>query len=201
MFDNSESMDAYMAGTLVTGTDPNTRGNIGRSVLRDSITRYRANFNWGLMSYGLSDGPALYPTYVYYFGDATTMVFTDDCVSGFSPSHANLGCVANPEPFSGGNFVTFAKSSDDPSILDVLYIGLNFTSLWAYGRQRHLLQFVLRSLRRRLVGRQRVLQQHRFALLHPDRRRLHREQPALSAGSSTRVAASATTRTSPAAAR
>jgi len=133
VFDNSESMDAYMAGKLVTGTDPNTRGNIGRRVLRDTFTRYRTNFNWGLMSYGLQDqNPTLYNTYAYYFGDATTMVFTDDCVGGVSASNANRGCVANPQPFTGGNFVTYDRSGDDPDILDVLYINLVFNQLWAY---------------------------------------------------------------------
>ena len=30
VYDNSESMDAYMSGSLVAGSDPSTRGNIGR---------------------------------------------------------------------------------------------------------------------------------------------------------------------------
>ena len=131
IFDNSESMDAYMYGKLITGTDPNTRGNIGRRVLSNVITTYRSNFNWGLMSFELRD-QYLLNTYAYYFGDATNMLFTDDCVNGFSASNGNLGCVANPEPFAGGSYVTFAKASDDPSILDVLYYGGNFPSLWAF---------------------------------------------------------------------
>ncbi len=133
IFDNSQSMDAYMAGKLVTGTDPNTRGNIGRRVLRDTFTRYRTTFNWGLMSYALQDqNPALYNTYAYYFGDATTMVFTDDCVNGISASNGNRGCTANPQPFAGGNFVTFDRSGDDPDILDVLYDTRTYIQLWAY---------------------------------------------------------------------
>ncbi|MGI9024794.1 MAG: hypothetical protein ACR2GP_04330, partial [Burkholderiaceae bacterium] len=133
IFDNSESMDAYMAGKLVTGTDPDTRGNIGRRVMRNIVSTYRSSFNWGLMSFELQDtNPTLYPTYAYYFGDATTMVFTDDCVGGVSASNGGRGCVANPQPFSGGNFVTYDRSGDDADILDVLYIGLTFTSLWAY---------------------------------------------------------------------
>ncbi len=133
VFDNSQSMDAYMAGKLVTGTDPNTRGNIGRRVLSNVVTRYRTNFNWGLMSFELEDAnPTLYPTYAYYFGDAAGMVFTDDCVAGKSASNGNRGCVANPQPFVGGNYVTYDKSGDDSDILDVLYIGMTFGQLWAY---------------------------------------------------------------------
>ncbi len=133
IFDNSQSMDAFMAGKLVTGTDPDTRGNIGRRVLRNIVTTYRSNFNWGLMSFELQDeNPQLYPTYAYYFGDAAGMVFTDDCVGGFSASNGGRGCAANPQPFPGGNFVTYDRSGDDPDILDVLYINLVFPSLWAY---------------------------------------------------------------------
>ena len=133
IFDNSQSMDAFMAGKLVTGTDPNTRGNIGRRVLRNIVNTYRSNFNWGLMSFELQDqNPQLFPTYAYYFGDATTMVFTDDCVGGVSASNAGRGCVANPQPFPGGNFVTYDRSGDDSDILDVLYINFVFSALWAY---------------------------------------------------------------------
>lgn len=131
IMDNSQSMDAYMAGKLVTGTDPDTRGNIGRRVLRDTVTRYRTNFNWGLMSYGLKDtSPRLYSTYAYYFGDATGMVFTDDCSGGVSASNGGRRCVANPQPFPGGNYVTYDRSGDDPDILDVLYINFVFSQLW-----------------------------------------------------------------------
>ncbi len=136
VMDNSESMDAYMAGVLITGDDPNTRGNIGRRVLSDIITTYRANFNWGLMTFQLSD-LALLDTYVYYFGDDSNMLFTSDCTnidpvshSGTSMSNGGLGCVANPQPFAGGEFVTYGKTSDESDILDVLYIGANFSAVW-----------------------------------------------------------------------
>lgn len=131
VFDNSQSMDAFMAGKLVTGTDPNTRGNIGRRVLSNIVTRYRSNFNWGLMSFELKDrNPGLYNTYAYYFGDTAGMVFTNDCVAGVSASNGNRGCVANPQPFPGGNYVTYDRSGDDPDILDVLYYPGVFSQLW-----------------------------------------------------------------------
>jgi hypothetical protein len=57
-------------------------------------------------------------------GNDNGMVLTDDCVAGISASNGNRRCVANPEPFAGGRFVTYDVSSDDPWILDVLYTTL-----------------------------------------------------------------------------
>jgi type IV pilus assembly protein PilY1 len=140
IYDNSESMDAYMAGTLVSGNDANTRGNIGRQVMRNAITAYRTVFNWGLMSYKLSTNPpTLYNTWAYYLGSNTGMVFTNDCVGyvagnpptpGISASNGNNRCVANPQPFTGGSYVTYDKSGDDPDILDALYDPGSYSSLW-----------------------------------------------------------------------
>ena len=131
ILDNSESMDAFMSGTLVAGDNPNTRGNIGRQVMRDAITNFRTNFRWGLMSYGMtSNPPGRYNTYAYYLGNDTGMVFTNDCVGGISASNGNRRCVANPQPGNGYNFVTYDRSGDDPDILDVLYTTGVYTSLW-----------------------------------------------------------------------
>ncbi len=130
VYDNSQSMDAYMGGTLVSGNDPQTRGNIGRQVMRNAITTYRDKFRWGLMSYELSGAAGLYNTYAYYFGSDTGMVFTDDCVNGVSASNGNRKCLANLEPFTGGSYVTYDKSGDDADILDVFYTGSVFDQLW-----------------------------------------------------------------------
>lgn len=139
IYDNSESMDAYMNGTLVSGNDPNTRGNIGRSVMRDAIATYRTAFNWGLMTYGMKTSPYLLNTYAYYLGSDLGMVFTDDCVGyvagnpptpGNSATNGSRRCVANPQPFTGGNYVTYDKTGDDGDILDVLYISSVYTGLW-----------------------------------------------------------------------
>ena len=131
IMDNSESMDATMSGQVIAGDDPTTRGNIGRNVMRNTITTYRTNFNWGLMSFGMSHNPPdMYNTYAYYLGSNTGMVFTDDCVSGVSASNGGRRCVANPQPFTGGNFVTYDQSGDDASIQDVLYTGSVYSSLW-----------------------------------------------------------------------
>lgn len=139
IYDNSQSMDAYMNGTLVSGNNANTRGNIGREVMRDSIARYRSAFNWGVMTYQMSSAPALYNTYAYYLGSDAGMVFTNDCVGyvagippvpGVSPSNGNRRCIANPQPFTGGNFVTYDKTGDDPDIQDVLYDPNVYTGLW-----------------------------------------------------------------------
>lgn len=147
IYDNSESMDAYMNGTLVAGSDPNTRGNIGRQVMRNAITGYRSAYNWGLMTYGMSvNPPQLYDTWAYYLGSDTGMVFTDDCAGyaagtpptpGISASNTStaypsgLRCIANPQPFTGGSYVTYDKTGDDPDIQDVLYDSGSYTSAWA----------------------------------------------------------------------
>ncbi|WP_189941779.1 pilus assembly protein [Sulfuriferula thiophila] len=162
IYDNSESMDAYMAGTMVSGNNPNTRGNIGRSVMRDAIDSYRTAFNWGLMTYETKT-PAIYNTYAYYLGSdgtgtgaGTGMLFTDTCTGYVAPSSANsyvatpgidstngnLKCLANPQPFTGGNYVTYNQSGDDANILDVLYFdaytsgnAAAYTSLWGLSQQ------------------------------------------------------------------
>lgn len=144
-YDNSESMDAYMSGSLVAGSDPNTRGNIGRQVMRNAITSYRTVFNWGLMTYGVTSVPSLFKTWAYYLGSSTGMTFTDDCVGyvagvpagypptpGISASNGNRRCLANPQPFSpGGAFVTYDQTGDDPNIQDVLYDSGTYTTAWA----------------------------------------------------------------------
>lgn len=148
IYDNSQSMDAYMNGQLVSGNDVNTRGNIGRDVMRTTITNYRTAFRWGLMSFGLSGTPGLYDTFAYFLGDGTSMNFTDTCfvapgksvinaltpgttISGSTPPTGGArGCVPNPQAFAGGNYVTFGISGDDPTINDVLYISSGYSRLW-----------------------------------------------------------------------
>jgi type IV pilus assembly protein PilY1 len=150
IYDNSQSMDGLMAGVMVSGNNPNTRGNIGRAVMRNAITGYRSAFNWGLMTYGMSSVPTLYSTYAYYLGSSTDMVFTSNCTgfvagafNGAPPtagtSTAGGGrCVANPQPSTGREYLTFDFSSDDASINDVLYYGSysssgipQYNQLWA----------------------------------------------------------------------
>lgn len=140
IYDNSQSMDAYMGGTMVSGNDPNTRSTIGRSAMRNAITNYRTAFNWGLMTYAMTTTPPnLYNIYAYYLGSDAGMQFTDDCVGyvsgspptpGTSASNGGRRCVANPQPFTGGNYVTYDKTGDDPDIQDVLYWGGVTSSLW-----------------------------------------------------------------------
>jgi len=48
IYDNSESMDGTMAGKLIAGDDPTTRGNTARTVLRNTINSFSSLFNWGL---------------------------------------------------------------------------------------------------------------------------------------------------------
>ncbi len=133
IMDNSESMDGTMAGKLIAGDDPTTRGNIARSVIRNTITSFGGQFNWGLESF-YTGGPGLYSTYPYWLGNDTTMVFTDDCVSGISASNSGLRCINNPQwngVSVGDRYVTYDRASDDPDINDVLYIGYFGTGAWA----------------------------------------------------------------------
>ncbi|MBC7572784.1 MAG: pilus assembly protein PilY, partial [Herminiimonas sp.] len=130
IYDNSQSMDAYMNGVMVSGNNPNTRGNIGRSVMRSAISGYRNAFNWGLMSYEMTNNPPdLTSTYTYYLGSDTGMVFTSNCfplpvpgvfngapaVPGVSTAGGRR-CIANPQPWVGAEFITFNYSSDDSNI-------------------------------------------------------------------------------------
>jgi len=131
IYDNSESMDGTMAGKLIAGDDPSTRGNIARTVIRKTINSFGGLFNWGLETF-YTGWPGLYSTYPYYLGNDQTMVFTDDCVNGISASNNGLRCIPNPQPFSpGGNFVTYDRASDDPDINDVLYTGYFGSGAWA----------------------------------------------------------------------
>src|SRR5450432_4922210 len=68
IYDNSESMDGTMAGKLIAGDDPTTRGNIARSVIRNTISSFSGQFNWGLESFYIG-GPGLYSTYTYWLGN------------------------------------------------------------------------------------------------------------------------------------
>ena len=132
VLDNSQSMDALMGGALQSGDNPETRSNIGRTVLRSMLDDYRSTFRWGLMSFDTKN-TELSQTHVYYVGNESSMVFTDDCVSGKSASNGGRRCVAVPKDqgFVGGNFVTYDKSSDDPQILDAFYDSTSRPSIWA----------------------------------------------------------------------
>ena len=135
VYDNSESMDATMAGKVIAGNDPTTRGNIARGVIRSTLNSFGGPFNWGLETFGIYAWyPFAFVTYAYYMGDATTMVYTNDCVAGISASNAGLRCIPNPQPNNGYNSITYAKTGDDPDINDVLYIWGDYgTQLYGLG--------------------------------------------------------------------
>jgi type IV pilus assembly protein PilY1 len=145
VYDNSQSMDGTMAGRLIAGDDPTTRGNIARSVLRNTITSYRNAFNWGLASFDLTS-TNLRTTYPYYMGSNTEVVYTTDCVGGISASNGGLRCIANPHVGHPIPFITYRRASDDADINDVLYttdvgpdiygIGQNNTSTYSLYRDR-----------------------------------------------------------------
>lgn len=148
VYDNSQSMDAQMNGVMVSGNNANTRGNIGRQVMRNALNTYRTAFNWGLMSYDMNGSAQLYSTYSYYLGSSTGMVFTSNCTGytagTFNGSPPTVGtstagggrCIANPQPSTGREYLTFDLTSDDSNIVDVLYYGgyagsPTYNQLWA----------------------------------------------------------------------
>ena len=134
VYDNSESMDGTMAGKLIAGNDPATRGNVARSVITSTINNFASSFNWGLETFATTDWPGPYTTYAYFMGDAATMNFTNDCVSGISVSNGGNRCISNPQLGNGFNFITYARTGDDPDINDVLYINADWgPQLWARG--------------------------------------------------------------------
>lgn len=132
IFDNSESMDATMAGKVINGDDPNTRSNIARGILRGLLTSYRDSFNFGITSFRTT-GVSLYNTHAYYLGNATTMVYTNDCVAGISASNSGRRCLANPQPGNGFGYITYDRSGDDADINDVLYSFAGDNQLYGIG--------------------------------------------------------------------
>ena len=133
IFDNSESMDATMAGKVISGDDPTTRGNIARNVVRSLLQTYRDSFNWGLTTFETT-GNTLYNTHAYYVGNAATMVYTNNCVAGRSPSNGGLRCIANPDvAVNGFAYITYNQSGDDADINDVLYSGSTAPVMYGVG--------------------------------------------------------------------
>jgi type IV pilus assembly protein PilY1 len=135
VFDNSQSMDGNMAGVVLQGDNPDTRGNIGRGVLRDVLGAYRNTFRWGLMRFATSSLELRWPL-AEYMGSDEGLAFTDDCVGGISASHGNRRCIANPQASSlensGDKYVTYDKSGDDLDVLDVLYWQSKVNQMWAF---------------------------------------------------------------------
>jgi type IV pilus assembly protein PilY1 len=133
IFDNSESMDATMAGKVISGDDPTTRGNIARGVMRSVLQTYRDSFNWGLTTFE-TRGNTLYNTHAYYVGDAASMVYTNDCVAGISASNGGLRCIPNPDAaVNTFTHITYKQSGDDADINDVLYSFSNSTVMYGVG--------------------------------------------------------------------
>lgn len=140
VFDNSQSMDAFLSGTLVSPATPGTRSNLGKSIMSSTITNYKTNFRWGLMTFETQNAMNNidpYNTYVYFMGSdpshtngITPMGFTDDCTIN-DPTFGMIGmtstgkkCARNvqPNPANGEHYITYAASSDDPDVLDAFYL-------------------------------------------------------------------------------
>ncbi|MCK6423515.1 MAG: pilus assembly protein PilY [Burkholderiaceae bacterium] len=96
IYDNSQSMDNTMPGSVYTTfADPNTRGNIARDVLRETITTYRGSFRWGLEHFEALGTPYLHdyrPWYnftLYYAADMTGLGRVVQPVQDDSTTHYN----------------------------------------------------------------------------------------------------------------
>jgi type IV pilus assembly protein PilY1 len=131
VLDNSQSMDGNMAGAVQTAESPETRSSIGRAVLRDVLAAYRNTFRWGLMSFNASAAVKKYIS-AYYMGNDEGVAFTSDCVAGVSASHGGRRCIASPQPFAGGEYLTYDQCSDDPQVLDVTFFDAYMPALWAF---------------------------------------------------------------------
>lgn len=131
ILDNSQSMDATMAGAVIAGDDPTTRGNTARRVLRNILNGPLADsFNWGLATFDLqlnSGRASRFNTQAYWLGNNATMTYTNTCNAGVSnvigPNGTNLRCIPNPETGNGYNYITYEVAGDDPSVNDVIYTG------------------------------------------------------------------------------
>ena len=136
ILDNSQSMDATMAGKIIDGNIAETRGNIARGVLRSVLGDYRNDFNWGLTAFA-TNGVTLMSTYPYFMGNDTTMIYTNNCVNGVSPPGPptnGLRCIPNPEAaVNGFSHITYAKSGDDSDINDVLYTNNQGPQIYGVG--------------------------------------------------------------------
>src|SRR2546430_15431649 len=111
-------MDGTMAGKLIAGDDPTTRGNIARTVIRNTINAYSGLFNWGPETFYTS-APGLYSTYPYWLGKPQTMLLTDDSVpggtaGGASASNGGLRWYPNPQPPARRNNVPHHTGSQPP---------------------------------------------------------------------------------------
>lgn len=89
MYDNSQSMEAVMpGGWRTTFDDANTRGNIARQVLRDSITTYQGNFRWGLGRFGTGGAT--------YLLDYSIYGYTPPMILYYSDQLTGLGAIVQP---------------------------------------------------------------------------------------------------------
>jgi type IV pilus assembly protein PilY1 len=134
VLDNSQSMDATMAGRIISGDNPATRSNIARDVLKSVLVANIDSFNWGLSTFATTNRK-LYNLQPYYLGGATTMQFTNDCNAvGDTEGKTSTGqrCIKNPQTGNGFSHITFAVSGDDPIINDVFYT--DSTDAQQYGR-------------------------------------------------------------------
>lgn len=102
IYDNSQSMEAVMpGGNRTTFDDVNTRGNIARQVLRDSIATYQNSFRWGLATFDATTPYIL--DYSQYGYPPPMILYYSDKVTG-------LGAIRQPIQTTSATHLTTLNS-------------------------------------------------------------------------------------------
>lgn len=115
-----------------------SRLNVAKEAIQQTLTSYQAVTDFGLMDLGTSGSPALYTTWVYFMSQPGGFTFTSTAGSNtYANPCYNIGsnpyrissADCNPLVTQYGNVATSspyfvaAQTSDAPSVNDVLYAG------------------------------------------------------------------------------
>ena len=190
-----------MAGKVISGDDPNDARQHRPQHRARRCSAPTATRSTGASSSFQTTGKSLYNTHAYYLGDATTMVYTNDCVGGISASNASLRCIANPQRGNGFDYITYEPAATTPTSTTCSTRRRRRPALYGVGAGGQLSRLHLQ--RRHDAGRLGRTSPAAFGGLglHPDRRRLAADRPRRCRARSGSGAAGATATTSPATAR
>src|SRR2546423_5856944 len=98
-------MDGTMAGKVISGDDPSTRGNTARRVISKTVSDFSSQFNWGLETFEIGGGPAPYNTHSSFLCDGTPHGLTNHCAAGVSGSEGGPRPPSDPPPRQGQSLV------------------------------------------------------------------------------------------------
>ncbi|HET7570475.1 MAG TPA: PilC/PilY family type IV pilus protein [Gammaproteobacteria bacterium] len=115
-----------------------SRLNLAKAAITDILQQYSGNTDFGLMDFS-TGSPSLYSTWVYYMSPPDSgFIFTNTQPAGtegvdwvynpcYNETGTGNGCSTlssarySGQSIGGKEFLNIAKSSDDPSVNDVLY--------------------------------------------------------------------------------